>query len=59
MSAYQYLINMKLLLSYLDMKLEVLVHAIDVVEDVLHNPWDDTLHVVVPDDSLKHKFIHR
>ena len=34
------------------MELEVLLHRVDVVEDVIYNPWDDALHSWVVDYPL-------
>ena len=34
-------------LTYFDMKLQVLIHGVNVVEDVLNNPGDDSHHVWV------------
>ena len=34
------------------MELEVLLHRVDVVEDVIDNPWDDALHSWVVDYPL-------
>lgn len=28
--------------TYLDMKLQVLVHGIDVIKNIMCNPWNDT-----------------
>ena len=37
----------------LDVELQVLVHGVDVVEDVLHDPGDDSHGVCVMEQSLK------
>ena len=34
------------------MKLQVLLHGVDVIEDVIDNPGDDALHGGVVDDAL-------
>ena len=34
------------------MKLQVLLHRVDVIEDVIDNPGDDALHGGVVDDAL-------
>ncbi len=34
------------------MELQVLLHGVDVIEDVVHNPGDDSLFVGVVDDPL-------
>ena len=41
-------------MSYLDVELEVLVHLVDVGEDVLHDARDDALQHGVPQHPLKH-----
>jgi len=41
--------------SYFDMKLQVLIHGVNVVEDVLNYPGDDAHHVWVMEDPLEDK----
>ena len=40
-------------LAYFDVELQVLVHGVDVVEDVLHDPWDDAHVVCVVQQALE------
>ena len=39
--------------TYLDMELQVLIHGVDVVEDVLDDPGDDTHSICVMEVTLK------
>ena len=39
--------------TYLDMELQVLIHGVDVVEDVLDNPGDDAHPICVMEVTLK------
>lgn len=42
--------------TYFDMKLQVLVHGINVVEDVLNNPGNDSHHFWVMEFPLYEKY---
>jgi len=46
--------------AYFDMKLQVFIHGIDVVEDVLHYPGDDSHCICVMKITLKShsKYMH-
>lgn len=39
--------------TYFDVELQVLIHGINVVEDVLHNSGDDSHHVLVVEFPLR------
>lgn len=47
------LLNLIKLNAYFDMKLQVFVHGIDVVEDVLHYPGDDAHCICVVEVPLQ------
>lgn len=45
--------TMKLALTYFDMKLQVFIHGIDIVKDVLHYPGDDAHCICVMEITLQ------
>ena len=46
------LIQVYLEVGNFNMELQVLLHGVDVIEDVVHNPGDDSLFVGIVDDPL-------
>lgn len=44
---------MNLTIEYLDVELEVLVHGVDVIEDVVSDAWDDAHQLGVVELALR------
>lgn len=49
---------MNLTIEYLDVELEVLVHGVDVIEDVVSDAWDDAHQLGVVELALRGGTIH-
>ena len=45
-------VEVNLKVGALDVELKVFLHAVDVVEDILNDPWNDSLKSRVIDDTL-------